>query len=110
MGIGTIGCFSNNIMSNENSDYSMRAYKFPYYYSKIICETNIINYSKNNNLNYMILRPPIIYGPNDLKKRATSRIFEIINKKIIFYTSRNIPICDVRDLTKFTYYLILNPK
>ncbi len=105
--VGTVACFNNNdIESNELSEYSKISVNFPYYYSKIQIEKMANKYADNYSIKLSIIRPPVIYGPNDYKGRATHLIKKFINSKLVLYGSGNIPFCDVRDLCRFTYKLI----
>ena len=105
--VGTVACFKdNNMESNELSEYSKISVNFPYYYSKIKIEKMAKTYADKFSIKLSIIRPPVIYGPNDFKGRATHLIKKFINSKIVLYGSGNIPFCDVRDLCKFTLEII----
>jgi nucleoside-diphosphate-sugar epimerase len=104
--VGTVACFNNESQyANENSEFATQSFEFPYYYSKILIE-RLGKIYRNDNVNIIFIRPPVIYGENDIKGRATSRIKKFLDKKIILYTKGNIPFCDVEDLTKITYDII----
>ncbi len=108
--IGTVACFNtNNESANEESKFSMNSFNFPYYKSKILIE-KMANKYRSNNIEIIFIRPPVIYGENDLKGRATSRIKKFLDKKIILYTKGNIPFCDINDLTKITNDIICKEK
>jgi len=111
--LGTVACseFKTKYF-DENSGYSERSIEFPYYKSKIEIEKMVDMYKENKNMEIVIIRPPVILGPNDLKGRATKRIRKFLESSIILYTCGNIPICDVRDLSQITYDLCIceNPE
>ena len=84
--------------SNELSEYSKISVNFPYYYSKIKIEKMAKTYADKFSIKLSIIRPPVIYGPNDFKGRA------LINKKIYKF---KIVISNCRcDLCKFTLEII----
>jgi nucleoside-diphosphate-sugar epimerase len=104
--IGTVACFDNEKeYADEESEFSQKILKFPYYYSKMLIEKMSKMYNEDN-LDIIFIRPPVIYGENDIKGRATKRIKNFLNKKIVLYTKGNIPFCDIEDLTKITYQIM----
>lgn len=108
--IGTVACFEqNHHYANEKSGFSIKSFSFPYYYSKILIEQMGEIY-RNNNLSIVYIRPPVIYGEEDIKGRAISRIKHFLDSNIIFYTKGNIPFCDVKDVVNITYEIIENNK
>jgi dihydroflavonol-4-reductase len=107
--IGTVACFENdNEFANENSGFSTKSFSFPYYYSKILIEQMGDTY-RNNNLDIVFIRPPVIYGEKDIKGRAISRIKKFLNSNLVLYTRGNIPFCDVKDVVQITYDIANNP-
>jgi nucleoside-diphosphate-sugar epimerase len=105
--VGTVACFDdNNMESNELSEYSKKSLKFPYYNSKITMEKMANKYADEYSFKLSIIRPPIIYGPNDYKGRATHLIKKFIKSNVVLFGSGNIPFCDVRDLCRFTFEII----
>tara|TARA_Y100000991_G_C21972679_1_gene350322 strand:+ start:813 stop:1946 length:1134 start_codon:yes stop_codon:yes gene_type:complete len=101
--IGTVACFdSDSQFADERSGFSIKSFGFPYYYSKILIEQQADLY-RNENIKIIFIRPPVIYGENDLKGRATSRIKKFLNSSLVLYTKGNIPFSDVNDVVKITY-------
>lgn len=108
--IGTVACFgSDSQYADEKSGFSIKSFSFPYYYSKILIEQQGDIY-RNDNVKIIFIRPPVIYGENDLKGRATSRIKKFLNSKLILYTKGNIPFSDVNDVVKITYDIMYQEK
>ena len=101
--IGTVACFdSDNEYANEKSEFSNKSFSFPYYYSKILIE-GLGDIYRNENVKIIFIRPPVIYGENDLKGRATSRIQKFLNSSFVLYTKGNIPFSDIDDVVNITY-------
>ena len=104
--MGTVACFKEQYKyADENTSYSKVSKNWPYYYSKMLIE-DIVN--KHTDLDIVVIRPPVILGPNDKKQRATKRIRKFLSSNLVLYTSGTIPFCDVRDLVRFTYEQIHN--
>ena len=106
--IGTVACFDDdNSCADERSGFSTKSFSFPYYYSKILIEQMGDTY-RNNNLNIVFIRPPVIYGEGDLKGRAISRVKKFLDNNIVLYTKGNIPFCDIKDVVEIKYKKIKN--
>ena len=69
--IGTVACFNDkDQVANEKSNFSNKSKSFSYYFSKMKIEELVQDFNKNKNLDIVVIRPPVIYGVNDLKGRS----------------------------------------
>ena len=79
--MGTVACFKDkNKYANETSEFSEISKSWPYYLSKMKIEDLVKTYT---NLDTVIIRPPMILGPNDKKGRATKRVRKFLNSLLL---------------------------
>ena len=97
---GTVGC------SRDDPDHSPDeeapfcedvVRQWPYYISKIEGE-RIVNRMRDDGLDAVILRPPIMHGPGDHRFRSTGNIVRVLRRKLPFLIQGGYSFNDVRDV------------
>jgi len=73
---------------------------WPYYIAKIEAEIRSIKYARDNGIELIILRPSMMFGPEDDRFRSTHVILSFLNRKIPVRFNGGISFVDVRDVAK----------
>lgn len=96
---GTVGCHRQASYSpNEHAPHCSAAVRhWPYYVSKIAAEKLILKAVQQKQLDAVILRPPVMLGPNDARFRATSLLVRFLRGRVPFYLGGGMHFIDVRD-------------
>lgn len=99
---GTVGCSKDpNFVAKDDYPYCKNVVKdWPYYDSKIECEIKALEYSQENDVPLVILRPSSMYGPEDYYGRSTGTIKSFLEKRIPFIPPGGISYLDIRDAAK----------
>lgn len=82
----------------DESKYSEISSKWPYYRSKILAETYGFEKAYQLGVSFLALRPSMIFGPGDDKKRSTRHIVKYLEGKQPISTNGGIDFVDVRDV------------
>lgn len=96
---GTVACSrQENIINDDNSPYCYEVVQdWPYYMSKIESEKVLIEFAKREKIEFCIMRPSMMLGPDDFYLRATKTIKSFLDQKIPFVPVGGISFLDVRD-------------
>jgi len=99
---GTVGCFrSPEEWADENSPYCEKEVSsWPYYDSKIKAEKQAIKLAKELSVELVIVRPPVLLGPGDIRLRSTGIVMKFLKRKFPFLVRGGIHFVDVRDVTQ----------
>jgi dihydroflavonol-4-reductase len=99
---GIIGTFNdNNKIGYENTDYCYKKCQYwPYYNSKLLAETKGIILARKLNVDFLCIRPSMMFGPGERNIRSTIIIKNFIEKKYPFFLKGGVNFIDVRDASQ----------
>lgn len=84
----------------EESDRSAISMRWPYYRSKAEAEAQARALARELDVELVILRPPVLLGPNDPKLRAIGLVRKFLQGKLPFVLSGGMHFVDVRDVSE----------
>ncbi len=96
---GTVGCFENSHeWADESGPYRQDTVgDWPYYDSKIKAEIAARKLAKELGVELVIVRPPILLGPDDHKLRSSTHVIRHLRRSNPFMIQGGIHFVDVRD-------------
>jgi dihydroflavonol-4-reductase len=97
---GTVGCFPFKDMSaDEDSPYAEPTVSnWPYYVSKIKAERDARRLAAHLGVELVIVRPPVLLGPDDHRHRSTAYVRKVLDNKIPAVPRGGMNFTDVRDV------------
>lgn len=97
---GTVGCFRFKDMSaDEDSPYAEPTVSaWPYYMSKIRAERDARRLAAHLGVELVIVRPPVLLGPDDHRHRSTAYVRKVLDNKIPAVPRGGMNFTDVRDV------------
>jgi len=97
---GTVGCFrSADIRAEEDAPYAEAiAARWPYYVSKIRAEREARSLAEKLGVELVIVRPPVLLGPEDHRRRSTGYVQKVLDGKVPLVPSGGMHFTDVRDV------------
>jgi dihydroflavonol-4-reductase len=97
---GTVGCFPFKDMSaDEDSPYAEPTVSgWPYYVSKIRAEREGRRLATHLGAELVIVRPPVLLGPDDHRHRSTAYVRKVLDNKIPAVPRGGMNFTDVRDV------------
>jgi dihydroflavonol-4-reductase len=98
---GTVGCFPFKDMSaDEDSPYAEPTVSgWPYYVSKIRAERDARRLAAHLGVELVIVRPPVLLGPDDHRHRSTAYVRKVLDNKIPAVPRGGMNFTDVRDVS-----------
>jgi len=98
---GTVGCFrSADIRAEEDAPYAdALAARWPYYVSKIRAEREARSLAEKLGVELVIVRPPVLLGPEDHRRRSTGYVQKVLDGKVPLVPSGGMHFTDVRDVS-----------
>jgi nucleoside-diphosphate-sugar epimerase len=97
---GTVGCFPFKDMSaDEDSPYAEPLVSsWPYYASKIRAERDSRRLAEHLGVELVIVRPPVLLGPDDHRHRSTAYVRKVLDHKIPAIPRGGMNFTDIRDV------------
>ncbi|HEY9854194.1 MAG TPA: NAD-dependent epimerase/dehydratase family protein [Stenomitos sp.] len=97
---GTVGCFMRpDQQADEAAPYCWEQVKeWPYYRSKIEAELAARTLASELGVELVIIRPPVILGPQDHRLRSTSNVARVLRRRVPFMLEGGMHFVDVRDV------------
>lgn len=97
---GTVGCSRRpEDRPDEHAPYCWDLVKdWPYYRSKIEAERAAKQLASELGVELVIIRPPVILGPQDHRFRSTSNVARVLRRKVPFMLQGGMHFVDVRDV------------
>ncbi len=97
---GTVGCFRRpEATANEDAPYAESIVsRWPYYLSKIRAEVEARQLAEQLGVELVIVRPPVLLGPHDHRRRSTGYVQKVLDRKIPMVPSGGMHFTDVRDV------------
>ena len=97
---GTVGCFSSSAeRADEDAPYcAKRVARWPYYASKIAAERAALGLAHELGVELVILRPPVMLGPEDHRGRSTSSVRRVLEGRVPVLFDGGMHFVDVRDV------------
>lgn len=108
---GTVACFaSEREIAYEDAAYCERAVaRWPYYLSKIRAEQRGRELAEKLGVELVVLRPPILLGPGDHRRRSTAHVARLLDRELPFAIQGGIAFLDVRDAARAIVRALLHP-
>lgn len=105
---GTVGCFRfPDMMADEDSPYAEPLVsRWPYYLSKIRAERAARRLADQLGVELVIVRPPVLLGPDDHRRRSTGYVQKVLDGKIPMVPRGGMHFTDVRDTANALVALI----
>lgn len=105
---GTVGCFPFKDMSaDEDSPYAEPTVSgWPYYVSKIRAERDARRLAEHLGVELVIVRPPVLLGPDDHRHRSTAYVKKVLDSKIPAVPRGGMNFTDVRDVSSALAHLV----
>jgi dihydroflavonol-4-reductase len=99
---GTVGCFpSADMRAEEDAPYALGlAGRWPYYASKIRAELEARRLAEQLGVELVIIRPPVLLGPEDHRRRSTGYVQKVLDGKVPAVPSGGMHFTDVRDVAQ----------
>jgi nucleoside-diphosphate-sugar epimerase len=99
---GTVGCFPFKDMSaDEDSPYAEPTVsRWPYYVSKIRAERDARKLAAHFGVELVIVRPPVLLGPDDHRHRSTAYVKKVLENKVPAVPRGGMNFTDVRDVAR----------
>lgn len=96
---GTVACFPDAATSvDEEAVYLKdRVAKWPYYASKIAAEKHLRENAARLNFPLVIIRPPVLLGPEDHRLRSSAQILRFMRGRLPFLIEGGMHFVDIRD-------------
>jgi nucleoside-diphosphate-sugar epimerase len=111
---GTVGCFeSAKDAADEDAPFAEQLVaRWPYYASKIRAEREARQLADELGVELVIVRPPVLLGPDDHRHRSTSYVHKVMLRKVPAVPPGGMHFTDVRDVAKALIRLasLPNPK
>ncbi len=97
---GTVGCFREPEGSaDEEAPYCEEEVRaWPYYRSKILAERKARALAAERDVELVIVRPPILLGPDDHRHRSTNHVRRLLEGKVPVVVRGGMHFADVRDV------------
>jgi dihydroflavonol-4-reductase len=97
---GTVGCFRfADMTADEDSPYAEELVRrWPYYASKIRAERDVRRLSQQLGVELVIVRPPVLLGPDDHRRRSTGYVQKVLDNRIPAVPRGGMHFTDVRDV------------
>lgn len=97
---GTVGCFrSPHEAADEDAPFAERLVaRWPYYASKIRAEREAAQLARELGVELVIVRPPVLLGPDDHRHRSTSYVHKVMLRKVPAVPPGGMHFTDVRDV------------
>lgn len=105
---GTVGCFrSAQESADETAPYCTETVRrWPYYHSKIEAERAALELGRELGVEVVIVRLPILLGPEDHGGRSTGHVARFVRGRLPFLVRGGIQVVDVRDVARALATLI----
>lgn len=97
---GTVGCFrAQDMRAEEDAPFAESlAGRWPYYASKIRAEREARSLADKLGVELVIVRPPVLLGPEDHRRRSTGYVQKVLDGKVPLVPSGGMHFTDVRDV------------
>lgn len=97
---GTVGCFPfKDMTADEDSPYAEPLVSnWPYYVSKIRAERDARRLAAHLGVELVIVRPPVLLGPDDHRHRSTAYVKKVLENKVPAVPRGGMHFTDVRDV------------
>jgi len=97
---GTVGCFrAPDMRAEEDAPFvESLAGRWPYYASKIRAEREARSLADKLGVELVIVRPPVLLGPEDHRRRSTGYVQKVLDGKVPLVPSGGMHFTDVRDV------------
>ncbi|WP_434386971.1 NAD-dependent epimerase/dehydratase family protein [Melittangium boletus] len=97
---GTVGCFRfPRLVADEHSPFAESlAGRWPYYASKIRAEREARRLADKLGVELVILRPPVMLGPDDHRLRSTRHVMKVLGGRLPVIPPGGMHFTDVRDV------------
>src|SRR5207244_3482294 len=97
---GAVGCFVRPGQSaDEDAPYCERECAgWPYYRSKIEAERKARELARELGVELVIVRPPVLLGPEDHRLRSSAHLLRLLQGKLPFVIRGGMHFADVRDV------------
>ena len=97
---GTVGCFRTpQEWADEDAPFCVERVKhWPYYASKIEAERAARGLADELGVELVILRPPVMLGPDDHRGRSTSSVRRVLDRRVPALFDGGMHFVDVRDV------------
>lgn len=99
---GTVGCFRDPAgCADEASPFAeAEVGRWPYYHSKIEAEKQARRLADQLGVALVIVRPPVLLGPEDHRFRSTNHVSRFLRGKLPFLIRGGMHFADVRDAAR----------
>jgi len=96
---GTVGCFRfADMTADEDAPFAEPLVsRWPYYVSKIRAEREARRLADQLGVELVIVRPPVLLGPDDHRRRSTGYVQKVLDGRIPAVPSGGMHFTDVRD-------------
>jgi nucleoside-diphosphate-sugar epimerase len=97
---GTVGCFPRSDMwADEQAPYCEETVaNWPYYVSKIEAERQARQLADRRDVELVVVRPPMLWGPRDHRHRSTGLLRTLLQENLPAVPNGKVDFADVRDV------------
>ncbi len=97
---GTVGCFRDaSGRADETAPFCEEVVRsWPYYHSKLVAERLARVLAEELGVELIVVRLPILLGPDDHRGRSTGHIRRFVEGRLPFLVAGGIQVVDVRDV------------
>jgi len=97
---GTVGCFTRpGVGADEHAPYCEETVAdWPYYTSKIEAERQARRLANRRDVELVIVRPPMLWGPRDHRFRSTDLLRTLLKETVPAIPNGKVDFADVRDV------------
>jgi len=97
---GTVGCFPRSDMwADEHAPYCQETVaNWPYYTSKIAAERQARQLADRRDVDLVVVRPPMLWGPRDHRFRSTGLLRSLLRETLPAVPNGKVDFADVRDV------------
>lgn len=97
---GTVGCFSrSDVWADEHAPYCEDTVaNWPYYTSKIEAERQARTLADLRDVELVVVRPPMLWGPRDHRFRSTDLLRTLLQENVPAVPNGKVDFADVRDV------------
>ena len=97
---GTVGCFTTPAKTaDEDSPFcEQEVARWPYYDSKVRAEKEARSLAAELGVELVVVRPPVLLGPDDHRFRSSNHVARFLNGKLPFLIRGGMHFADVRDV------------
>ena len=97
---GTVGCFRKaDASADEDAPFcEAEVRQWPYYRSKVEAEREARRLATQLGVELVILRPPVLLGPGDHRRRSSAHVLRLLEGKVPFLIEGGMHFADVRDV------------